>query len=143
MKKPADVIKNTEVLKRTGDGWEKVKPQEPHGDVFDYYMKEVWAKGLSTGLPEVLATLLGIQCLKDDHTTEVHHGCCEVQEVTATLKGQPKALWWNPKLLNLVVSDGDTNVGVSFSQLKVPLHGLNWANVETLYQGLKQALVTH
>jgi hypothetical protein len=129
----------TEVYKATPNGWEEAKPQEPVGEVAEYYKSEVWGNGLTTGLGDVLAHLLGIPYEGTRIDDLRGYG---IQEALKVLN-RPKSMWWNPKRLLLGISDGENEVGVRLSQLRIPLMGLNWENVEELYQGLKSHLVSH
>jgi hypothetical protein len=129
-----------EVLKITPEGWKKIEPEEPVGEVANYYKNDVWAKGLTTGLGQVLGTLLGIP-----YEGELVDKRARRYDVHAALKtlGRPQKMWFNPRALLLVIDDGTHQVGIAVSQLRIPFMGLNWPVVETLYQGLKAHLVEH
>jgi len=133
---------DTEVYVPTQEGWKRAKPPEPFGVVYETYRDEVWGRGCSTGLGEVLAQLLGIEyrgTVVDDDKLPF----CDVEDALERL-GRPVWICWDPKHLSLVLVDSEgVKVRVGTARLKVPLMGLNWPRVEALYQGLKRALTDH
>jgi hypothetical protein len=130
----------TEVLKNTPEGWKKAEPEEPVGEVANYYKNEVWGKGLTTGLGQVLGTLLGIPYEGD--LVDKQSRRYSVKDALETL-GRPQKMWFNPRARLLVIDDGTHQVGIAVTQLRIPFMGLNWPVVEELYQGLKAHLAEH
>ena len=142
----ADLPEDTEVYEATPEGWAPAEPPEPFGVVYEHYRDEVWGKGLTTGLGEVLAHLLGIENLGTVVVKEKDLPYCDPGMALERLN-RPKWICWDPKHLSLVIGDGEglaqNKVRVGTAQLKVPLMGLHWPRVEALYQGLKARLTEH
>jgi hypothetical protein len=128
-------MSETKVFRVTDAGFEEGKPFTPSGEFHEH-----WASLPGAKFTEALASALGVENLGslwgDEDAPDVTG---DVGEALLAL-GKPTRLWWNPRVLCLVIDDGTRKVGVKSSSMRVPLLGFVWPRLEELYQGLKSKM---